>query len=233
MPFDTVEISGRPTRLIPGDTSAATFMAGVYRWMFAGLLMTAGVAYYVASDPALVMQLMHWAIPLIILQLALVFGLSFFASRLSGAVAGVLFLAYSGLTGLTFSSLFLIYQLGSLAQAFGLTAGVFGALSFYGTVTKRDLGPWRTFLMMGLFGVLGAGIIVMFTRSSALSFVMSCASVVVFAGLTAYDTQKLRQFHAAAGAEGGGSQTIVGALMLYLDFVNIFLSLLRLFGKRR
>lgn len=110
---------------------------------------------------------------------------------------------------------------------------MFGALSVYGTVTKKDLSAWATFLFMGLIGVLVAGVVNIFLQSNFLGFVMSCAAVVVFAGLTAYDTQKLREMHASSGYASAGSLAINGALVLYLDFINLFLNILRLFGSRR
>jgi FtsH-binding integral membrane protein len=114
-----------------------------------------------------------------------------------------------------------------------VTVGTFIAMSVYGSTTKKDLTSWGSFLMMGLFGVVIAGLVNLFTHSSMLDFVLSCASVVIFTGLTAYDTQKLRDFHAASGYSAAGSLAVVGALNLYLDFINLFLALLRLFGKRR
>jgi FtsH-binding integral membrane protein len=231
-----------------------TFMAKVYRWMFLGLSVTGGVALYTASTPALLAPVLDHLLLLIIAELAVVLGLSFIAHRLSAAAAGGLFLLYAVLNGLTFSTIFLVYQLGSIGEAFLLTAVTFGAMSAYATFTKRDLSAWRTFLVMGLLGVFIAGLIQLFWHSEGFSFVWSCACVVVFAGLTAYDTQKLRQMYSgsqgvqsqgwgqaatwraggpvAAGARGA-NLSIIGALTLYLDFVNLFLALLRLFGRRR
>jgi FtsH-binding integral membrane protein len=171
--------------------------------------------------------------PLLIGELLLVLALSWLAPRINGGVAATLFVVYAGLNGLTFSMLFLVNQLGSIGSAFLLTAGMFGAMSAFATVTKKDLSTWASFLLMGLIGVVLAGVVQMFWRSEGFSFVWSCASVVVFAGLTAYDTQKLRRLHAGSGYSSAASLSITGALMLYLDFVNLFLALLRLFGKRR
>jgi FtsH-binding integral membrane protein len=144
-----------------------------------------------------------------------------------------MFLAYAVLNGLTFSVIFLAYELGSIGTAFIISAGTFAALSAYGTFTKTDLTAWRSFLMIGLFGIIIAGIVNIFVQSDMLGFVKSCAAVVIFAGLTAYDTQKLRQYHANSGFSSAMSLSIMGALMLYLDFVNLFLNLLRLLGRRR
>jgi FtsH-binding integral membrane protein len=214
-------------------TTAASFMAGVYRWMTLGLVVTAGVALYTASNVQLAMTVARNIWPLVIVQFLVVLGLSFMAQRISGPVAALMFMVYAGLTGLTLSGIFFIYSVGSIGTAFLITAGAFFALSAYGTVTKRDLSAWGTFLFMGLIGVVLASIVQFFWSSPAFSFALSCATVVVFAGLTAYDTQKLRVLGAQYAGTGLTSITIVGALNLYLDFINLFLALLRLFGDRR
>ena len=219
-------------RELTGAT-AATFMAGVYRWMTLGLAVTAGVALYTASNVQLAMTVARNIWPLVIVQFLVVLGLSFMAQRISGPVAALLFMVYAGLTGLTLSGIFFVYSVGSIGTAFLITAGAFFALSAYGTVTKRDLSAWGTFLFMGLIGVVLASIVQFFWSSPAFSFALSCATVVVFAGLTAYDTQKLRVLGAQYAGTGLTSITIVGALNLYLDFINLFLALLRLFGDRR
>lgn len=221
------------TRALPGATASA-FMARVYQWMFAGLALTGGVALYTASNEALLQGVANFRWVLFIAEFGLVLGLSALAPRLSGPLAALMFGTYAVLNGLVFSFLFLVYNLGSIGQAFLLTAGAFGAMSVYATVTHKDLSGWRTFLYMGLVGVLMASLAQFFFHSPGLSFVTSCACVVVFAGLTAYDTQKLRAFYAnGSGSIGVGTLAIVGALTLYLDFVNLFLALLRLFGRRR
>jgi FtsH-binding integral membrane protein len=144
-----------------------------------------------------------------------------------------LFLGYSVLTGLTMSVIFLIYTRSSIGSAFLLTAGTFGAMSVFGTVTRKNLSSWATFLIMGAIGIFIASIVQVFMQSPMLNFVLGCAGVLVFAGLTAYDTQKLREMHAGSGYSSAATLSIVGALVLYLDFINLFLSLLRLFGDRR
>ncbi|HCF61781.1 MAG TPA: hypothetical protein DFS52_27765 [Myxococcales bacterium] len=222
-----------------GDSDASvaaaqsTFMARVYRWMFVGLGVTGAVAWYTANSPAMLQVVMPMMMPLLIGELVLVLALSWLAPRVSGTVAAGLFLVYAAVNGLTFSVIFLAYQLGSIGEVFVLTGAVFGAMSLYATVTKKDLSGWGAFLFMGLVGVIVAGIFNLFIRSDMMGFVLACASVVIFAGLTAYDTQKLRRFHASAGYSAAASLSIVGALMLYLDFINLFLALLRLFGRRR
>lgn len=218
---------------ILAQESARAFMARVYRWMFGGLALTGLVAMYVASQPALALGAAQHAWILFGVELAAVFGLSLFAQKMGGVMAGFLFLAYAALNGVTFSGIFYVYQLGSVAQAFFMTAGVFGAMSIYGTVTKRDLSAWGGFLFAGLIGVLLASVVSFFVHSSMLEFVINCAMVVVFSGLAAYDQQKLRRFHAQSGFSSATSLTVVGALTLYLDFINLFIALLRLFGDRR
>ena len=228
-----VSAPSQPVDALAVEGAQRTFMARVYRWMFAGLAITGSVALYTASTPALVRPVAQYIFPLLIAELLLVLALSWLAPKISGPVAATLFILYAGLNGLTFSILFLVYQLGSIGSAFLLTAGVFGAMSVFATVTKKDLSAWARFLFMGLIGVVLAGVVQMFWHNEGFSFVWSCACVVVFAGLTAYDTQKLRRLHAASGYSSAATLSINGALMLYLDFVNLFLALLRLFGRRR
>jgi FtsH-binding integral membrane protein len=213
--------------------SRRAFMSRVYGWMFAGLWITGVVALYTVSNKPLLNFALQWRIPLLLAELGLVFVISLAASKLSGAVAGALFVGYAALTGMTLSVYFLIYTAGSIGQAFLMTAGTFGAMSLYGTLTKKDLSGWGSFLFMGLVGVLIAGVVNIFMGSDMLGFVTACACVVVFAGLTAYDTQKLREMHASTGYSSAATISIVGALTLYLDFINLFLALLRIFGRRR
>jgi len=210
------------------------FMAAVYRWMTLGLLVTSGVAFYVATTPAALQaifgnRMIFWG--LVIAQFGLVIALSAAVNKLSAGVAGALFLLYSALTGATISVVLLAYTGASVASAFAVTAGTFLAMSVYGTVTKRDLTSWSTFLFMGLIGIVIASVVNIFTRSGMVSWVISAAAVVVFTGLTAYDTQRLRRM-AVAGA-GVAALPVNGALALYLDFINLFLSLLNIFGGRR
>lgn len=214
------------------EEATRAFMRQVYLWMSVGLAITGGVAWTVASSQQLMMMVLPWFKVLLVAELGLVFAFSFLQSKVSTAVAGAMYLAYVFLTGLTFSVLFLVYELGSISSAFVITAGTFGALSAYGALTKKDLSGWGTFLMMGLIGIIIAGIVNIFLQSDMLGFVKSCAGVLIFAGLTAYDTQKLRQLHLNSTGDKSGL-AIAGALMLYLDFVNLFLNLLRLLGRRR
>ena len=210
------------------------FMSAVYRWMALGLVVTAGVAYSVASTPEVLQvvignRMVFWG--LIIAQFGLVMALSAAVSKLSAGVAGALFLLYSALTGATLSVVLLAYTGNSVASAFAVTAGTFLAMSIFATVTKRDLSGWSSFLFMGLIGVVIASVVNIFMKSSMMQFVISAAAVVVFTGLTAYDTQRLRRM-AVAGA-GIAALPVNGALSLYLNFINLFLSILNLFGGRR
>jgi FtsH-binding integral membrane protein len=210
-----------------------TFMQRVYWWMFVGLGLTGAIAWGVGSNVALATALLPFYWPLVIVQLVVVMALSFLASRVSGPMSAFLFLLYSALNGVTLSVIFLAFKLGSIALAFGVAAGAFAALSVFATVTKRDLSGMATFLFIGLFGIVIAGVVNLFVQSDALAFVKSCAAVLVFGGLTAYDTQKLRRFHAQTGYSGAMSLAINGALTLYLDFINLFLNLLWLLGGER
>jgi len=210
------------------------FMSAVYRWMSLGLIVTAGVAYSVASNPEVLQvvignRMVFWG--LIIAQFGLVIALSAAVNKLSAGVAGALFLLYSALTGATMSVVLLAYTGNSVASAFAVTAGTFLAMSIFATVTKRDLSGWSSFLFMGLIGVVIASVVNIFMKSSMMQFVISAAAVVVFTGLTAYDTQRLRRM-AVAGA-GIAALPVNGALSLYLDFINLFLSILNIFGGRR
>ena len=213
--------------------SARVFMQRVYWWMSVGLALTGGIAFTVASSPSLSAMVLPFFYPILGVELVVVFAFVFVQSKVSGPVAAAMFLLYAVLNGLTFSVLFLVYELGSISSAFVITGGTFGAMSIYGTVTKKDLSGWGSFLIMGLIGVIIAGIVNIFLQSDLLGFVKSCASVLIFAGLTAYDTQKLRKHHANSGFSSAMALSITGALMLYLDFVNLFLNILRLIGRRR
>jgi hypothetical protein len=236
MPFDTsTRLPARAQVLVQGASDVERrFMASVYRWMTLGLGLTALVAFSVATSEAALRLIVGNRLVffgLILAELGLVVALSAAAARMSSAAAGGLFLLYSALNGATLSVVLLVYTGASVALAFVSTAGTFAAMSVYATVTRKDLSSWGSFLFMGLVGVVIASLVNLFLNSSMVTFVVSCMSVVVFTGLTAYDTQKLRAFARAGGATG--AMAVNGALALYLDFVNLFLALLRLFGGRR
>ena len=223
-----------------GRTRTAEVMASVYRWMAFGLALTGIVAWAVTNTPGLLSAFyriedghlvgvtgLFWAVG--IAELVLVWMFASVVQRASLGAAVGMFLAYCALSGVTFSVYLLAYTATSIASTLFITGGAFFGLSVYGTVTKRNLDAWRSFLFIGLIGVILASIVNLFLRSNAVEFVMSCAGVVIFAGLTAYDTQKLR----ALGEQGEERHALVGALALYLDFVNLFLFLLRFMGRRR
>lgn len=223
-----------------GVTSAASvYMRHVYQWMTAGLAVTTVVAYGVAGTPAIRDAILGNTMVMILLVLAqfgLVIALSAAINKLSAGAATGLFLLYSALTGAMLSSIFVVYPIASIGTAFLVTTGTFLAMSIYGTVTRRDLTGFGNFLFMGLIGIIIAMVVNFFLKSTMMNFIVSCLGVLIFTGLTAYDTQKLRRFGEGAPLEDGTAirrGAILGALTLYLDFINIFLMLLQLFGGNR
>ncbi len=228
-----------PAAALPGSVATAervtAFLRAVYGWMCAGLAVTGVVAYLIASSPALLQVLVGnylLVIGLFIGQLALVFYLSARAHQLAPGTATAVFLGYAALTGVTLSVLVLTYTGATIATTFMVTAGMFGALAFYGTTTSRSLAGMGQFMFMGLIGLVLASIVGLFWHSDALQFLISVVGVIVFTGLTAWDAQRLRQMALALAEGQAGSYAIVGALSLYLDFVNLFLMLLRFTGRR-
>jgi len=224
-------IDGRTAETAERERS---FIRSVYGWMFGGLMLTAAAALWVVSSDAMKQliwgnRFMIWV--LLLAELGLVFYLSLRITKMSPGTAAAAFLVYSLLSGLTLSSIFFVYTQGAIFQAFITTAGMFGAMSVYGLVTKRDLTSWGAFFSMGLIGLLICMVVNMFLKSSALGYAVSIIGVFVFVGLTAYDTQKLKAY--ATAPELRENLAVYGALRLYLDFVNLFLMLLRLFGGNR
>jgi len=223
-----------------GSVAAAervgAFLRAVYGWMCTGLAITAITAWFIASSPSLVAaiatnRILFWG--LLIAQLGIVFVLSARVERLAATTASLLFVVYSALTGVTMSFVLLAFTGESVATTFLVTAGMFGALALYGTATARSLAGAGQFLFMGLVGVVLASLVGMFWHSDALQFVISFIGVIVFTGLTAYDAQRLKAMALASPTGNSGSYAVVGALSLYLDFVNLFLMLLRFTGNRR
>ncbi len=214
-----------------------SFVQSVYNWMAVGLGLTALVAFVVASNLSLFQLMYSLRIPLIIGELALVFILSARIQRMSASTATGLFLFYSALNGATLSVIFLAYTMSSIASTFGVCALTFAGCSAYGWVTKRDLTSLGSFFMMGLIGVIIASLINMFIKSSAMTMIISYIGVLVFVGLTAYDTQKLKDMALSqpAGLDAAVIRkgAIMGALTLYLDFINMFLFLLNILGGRK
>lgn len=228
------------TTIAQSDASVASiFMRQVYQWMTVGLGVTAAMAWYVSGSEAIreaVFGNTFVLIALIVAQFGLVIALSAAVQRMSAGTATGLFLLYSALTGVTLSSIFIVYPIGSITNAFVVAAGTFLAMSVYGTVTKRDLTSMGSFLFMGLIGIILASVVNIFLQSSVMDFVISCVGVLVFTGLTAYDTQKIRAFGASAPLDDATAirrGVILGSLTLYLDFINLFLMMLRLFGGNR
>lgn len=211
-----------------------TLVRQVYAWMGAGLALTALMALITVSTPELFKAIVGNRLlfyGLMIGELALVFTLSAAIHRMSAGVATMLFIGYSALNGLTLSVIFLVYTADSIASTFAVSAAMFGAMSIYGYATKKDLTSWGSFLFMGLIGIVIASLVNIFLRNNAVSWVVSAIGVIVFTGLTAYDTWKIKAL--AAAGEEGRKPAILGALTLYLDFINLFLMLLRLMGGRR
>ena len=218
-------------------TVQATFISKVYGWMSGALLLTAVIAMWAVSTPAVMnfvlgSKLSFYA--LIAAELGLVIYISARIHRISAEAAGIFFLLYAILNGLTLSMVFLVYTTGSIASTFLITAVTFGIMSFYGYTTKKDLTSFGRLAMMALVGLIIATVVNIFMQSEVLYWVANYAGVLIFVGLTAYDTQKIKRMAALEDdAEQAKKKSILGALTLYLDFVNMFLYLLRIFGDRK
>ncbi len=232
-------MSYSPTPLVSADAQLrqSSIMNQVYAWMTAGLLVTGAVAAYTANSSTLLNLIfgnpfMIWV--LFIAQIGIVIGLSAAIGRLSPGAAIGLFMAYAALNGLTFSVIFLVYTRASIAQTFFATAGTFGVMSFYGYTTKRDLSTMGSILTMALFGFLIGSLINFFWANSALYWILTYLGIAVFIGLTAWDTQQIKLMSQQAQDDISARRVaILGALKLYLDFINLFLLLLRILGGRR
>ena len=242
----------RTRRMTPGQAYAAEidvglreYMLRVYNYMASGLALTGIVAYVAANTPAIINLLyavgpggrleptgLAWIVMLS--PLGFVLALSFGIQRMKASTAQAVFWAFSGVMGLSLAHIFLAYTGTSIARVFFITAGTFAGMSLYGYTTKRDLTGMGSFLFMGLIGIIIASVVNMFLQSSAMHFIISVIGVLVFVGLTAYDTQKIKLMYTETdGAEVAAKKAIMGAVTLYLDFINLFLMLLRLFGTRR
>ena len=229
------------TRIPPVTADAAAervtaFLRTVYGWMFAGLSVTAAMAYAVAGSPAMTQTLASNHIVFVgalLAELGLVFYLSARAQHLTANAATIVFLLYSALNGVTLSVLLLAYTGSSIATTFVATAGMFGALAVFGSTTKRSLVGAGQFFAMGLIGLVLASIIGLFWHNDALQFLIAIVGVIVFTGLTAWDAQRLKHMAADLPQGRSGSYAIVGALSLYLNFINLFLVLIRFQGGRR
>ena len=243
--FDRPTIAGaRAGTAAVIDQGLRSYMLKVYNYMTIGLVVTGIVAYgafamaFDASGQltgfgeAIYLSPLKWVVMLA--PLAFVLVLSFGIQKLSTSTAQLLFWAFAAVMGLSLSSIFAVYTGGSIAKVFFITAGTFGAMSLYGYTTKRDLTQIGSFLMMGLIGIVIASLVNLFLQSDGLSFAISIVGVLVFVGLTAWDTQKIKEsYNESHGAELLAKGAIMGALSLYLDFINLFMMLLRLFGNQR
>jgi FtsH-binding integral membrane protein len=222
-------------RTAEGELRERAMFRSVFGWMFVGLLLTAAASLWVVTSPA--MQALVFGNPftvwiLLLAEIGLVVNLSWRLTKLSAGAAAASFLIFSLLNGVSLSGIAFYYTHASIAQAFVVAAGMFGAMALFGAVTKRDLTSWGSFFFMGLIGLMLIGIINIFLHSAMMSFVYSVIGVFVFVGLTAYDAQQIKRMAVETGPMRG-NLAIIGALRLYLDFINLFLMLLRLFGDRR
>ena len=212
----------------------STVMCKVYMRMFLALVVTALTSLYVASSPSLLATIFGSRgifFGLIIAELAVVFVISGMLHKLSTATATLLFYLYAILNGVVFSSIFVVYELGSIAYTFFITAGVFGAMTVYGLVTKNDMTKFGSYCVMALFGLIIATVVNIFVASSTLDWIISLVGVALFIGLTAWDTQKIKNAAYEVEPSQMGKLATIGALSLYLDFINLFLYLLRFFGR--
>ena len=220
------------------EEAQRAFFYKVYSWMAAALALTGLIAMQVASSTEAIRFLFGnpgLLIGLMIGEIALVVVLSMFINKMSPSVATILFFVYAAVNGLTMAAIFLVYTKSSIASAFFVTGGTFAAMSAYGYFTKRDLSNWGSYLFMGLLGIIIASLVNFFLKSSMIYWITTYAGVLIFVGLTAYDTNKLKKISSQLeqGTDAYTKFAIIGALTLYLDFINLFLLLLRIFGGRR
>ena len=218
------------------DQGLRSYMLRVYNYMATGLGLTGLTAYFVAITPSLFNAIygtpFYWIVALA--PLGFVFYLSARLHKISFAKAQTVFWIFSGVMGLSMAYIFIAFTGASIARVFFITAGTFAGMSLYGYTTKKDLTGWGSFLFMGLIGIIIAMIVNIFLQSGMLSFIISCVGVLVFVGLTAYDTQRIKEmYYASDHPEISGKKAIMGALKLYLDFINLFIMLLHIFGQRR
>jgi uncharacterized protein len=221
--------------LVGIDVGLRQYMLRIYNYMAGGLALTGAVAYFAAASgfyQAIVGSILFWIV--LFAPLGLVLLLSFRLQSMSLGAAQLTFWAYAALMGLSLAGIFLVFTGASIARVFFITAGTFAAMSLYGYTTRADLSRFGSFLFMGLIGIIIAGLVNMFIASTALQFAISVAGVVVFTGLTAWDTQSIKEMYVEGdGSAVAGKKAILGALRLYLDFVNLFMMLLQLLGARR
>ena len=219
------------------DEGLRAYMLGVYNYMAAGLAVSGIIAYFVSSSPAMLSAIygntaLTWIVMLA--PLAFILALSFGIQKMKASTVQALYWAFAITMGISLSSIFVVYTSASIARVFFITAATFGAMSLYGYTTKKDLTGWGSFLFMGLIGIIIASVVNFFLASAAMDFAISVIGVLIFVGLTAYDTQKIRnEYSEFDSSEVATKKSVFGALRLYLDFINLMLMLLRLFGQRR
>ncbi len=237
MPIDLNSMrNSRPPLVQTGvDVGFRDYIRSIYTYMAGGLALTGLVAYYAFATGlylAIARTPLIWLV--VFAPLLMVMFLSFRIDKMSLVTAQTTYWVYAAVMGLSLAGIFMMYTGQSIARVFFITSGTFGAMSLYGYTTKSDLTRWGSFLFMGLIGVVIAMVVNFFLKSSALQFAISVMGVIVFVGLTAYDTQKIKEMYVYAEAgDTQGKKVVMGALRLYLDFINLFLMLLRLFGGRR
>lgn len=237
--YQTIRTGTGGVRTAQIDEGLRAHMNKVYGLMSLAMLVTGAVAYTVGSSEALLQQIfgspLRWVV--MFAPLIVVFGFGAMINRMSAAVAQIVFYVFAGLMGLSLSFIFAVYTGISIAQTFVVTAIAFAGLSLYGYTTKKDLSGWGTFLIMGVIGLVVASIVNIFLASPALMFAISAIGVLIFAGLTAYDTQSIKNEYIQMAAQGDqewlGKAAIMGALRLYLDFLNMFMFLLQFMGNRQ
>ena len=225
---------GFADRAVAVDAGLRAYMIRIYNYMAIGVALTGVVALltFQMASPALLQGPLMWVF--VLAPLALVFFISFRIESLSATTARLLFFIYAGSLGLSLSTIFFVYTDSSIARVFFISAASFGALSLYGYTTQRDLSAMGSFLIMGLFGIIIASLVNIFLKSSGLDWAISVIGVGVFAGLTAYDTQRIKEmYNSMDDGDALGRKVVMGALSLYLDFINLFMMLLRLVGDRR
>lgn len=216
----------------------ASFMTKVYGWMTSALIVTGFISMFVASSPELLVTIVGnklFFYGLLIAEIGIVWWLSSRVQSMSANTATLWFFLYAILNGMTLSVIFVVYTTSSIASTFFITAGTFGAMSVYGYFTKKDLTSWGNILFMGVIGLIIAGIVNIFWKNDMFGMIVSAIGVLIFTGLTAYDTQKIKEMNIIgnAGTDEDRKEAVMGALTLYLDFINLFLYLLRLLGGRR
>lgn len=233
--FNRGSVLNRSAATAQIDEGLRSYMLRVYNYMTTGLALTGAIAFLISNSPAAINAIfgtgLHWIVMLA--PLGVVLFLSARINRMSATTAQAWFWGFAALMGVSLASIFIVYTQESIARVFFITAATFAAMSLYGYTTKRDLSGLGSFLFMGLIGVVIASVVNIFIGSTMMQFIISVVGVLVFVGLTAYDTQQIKEMYDELdGSEVAGKKAIMGALRLYLDFINLFIMLLHLFGNR-